>query len=408
MQGGAARAAYRLHWGLQAEDVSSTMFVHHKQSKDETVQTYQPSRALWTRLRRRWRREQIQRSFAQHADTRPAGLEPFSDDRSPFAGRLLDQCPPTDVWHLHWISGFVDLRTFFSKATKPVVWTLHDMNPFTGGCHYDRGCGRFEEKCGACPQLGATSEEDLSRSIWERKKKAFSAIRSEQLHVVATSQWMAKQALRSSLFQPFDVSIIPLGLDTDVFAPREGIGFRQSLQIPAEAEVILFAAHSAENTRKGFTYLADALQALQNEHANLYCLSVGRGEPELHGSIDHLHLGTIQSDRLLSAIYSCADVFVMPSTQEAFGQTALESMACGTPVVGFDAGGIPDIVRPEETGWLAEKGNARDFRAALGQALTDGVARVRLADRCREMVTEEYTLALQAQRYAKLYESMLK
>jgi glycosyltransferase involved in cell wall biosynthesis len=383
------------------------MFVSKKQSDDETVQAFRPSRNLWTRIRRRWRRDKIKRSFARYADRRPAGLEPFSDDRSAFGGRALNQCPQPDVWHLHWISGFVDLPAFFSTVTAPVVWTLHDMNPFTGGCHYDRGCDRFVEACGTCPQLGAATEDDLSRSVWERKKQAFSTIPTEQLHVVATSQWMAKQARRSSLFKPFDVSVIPLGLDTEVFAPRDGKGFRRALRIPAGAKVILFAAHSADNTRKGFRYLVDALQALSNERANLYCLSVGRGKPEFHGSIDHLHLGTIQSDRLLSAIYSCADLFVMPSTQEAFGQTALESMACGTPVVGFDAGGIPDIVRPKKTGWLAETGDVRSLRQAIEAAMANDEVRARMGGTCRKMV-EEYTLKVQAKAYQDLYRALIK
>ncbi len=405
--GGAARAAFRLHRGLRVREVQSSMYVRSQQSVDEHVQKYQPARDLWTRIQRRWRREKIERSFARYSDTRPEGLEPFSDDRSPFGGRVVERCPEADVLHLHWISGFVDLPSFFRHVSVPVVWTLHDMNPFTGGCHYDRGCGRFVDACGACPQLGSSAEDDLSRAIWRRKKEAFSAIPPEQLHVVATSRWMAEEARRSSLLDSFEVSRIPLGLDVDTFAPRDGEGLRRALGIPEEAKVLLFVAHSTENKRKGFGLLTEALKGIDERISDLFLLSVGGGHPDFPSSLEHLHLGHVDSDRLLSAVYSSADAFVIPSRQEAFGQTALESIACGTPVIGFDAGGIPDLVRPGETGVLAKTGDVKSLRAAIEKMFSDETRREKMETQARSVAVEEYALEVQAERYTELYRGLI-
>jgi glycosyltransferase involved in cell wall biosynthesis len=383
------------------------MYVRTQHSTDEHVREYHPARDLWNRIQRRWRREKIERSFARYSDTRPDGLEPFSDDRSPFEGGVVERCPEADVLHLHWISGFVDLPSFFERVSVPVVWTLHDMNPFTGGCHYDRGCGRFVDACGACPQLGSSAEDDLSRAIWQRKREAFSAIPPEQLHVVATSRWMAEEARRSSLLDSFEVSRIPLGLDVETFAPRDGEGLRRALGIPEKAKVLLFVAHSTENKRKGFGLLTEALKEADERISDLFLLSVGGGHPDFPSSLEHLHLGHVDSDRLLSAVYSSADAFVIPSTQEAFGQTALESIACGTPVIGFDAGGIPDIVRPGQTGLLAKTGEVESLRAAIEKMFSNAERRVEMGERARSVAVEEYALDVQTERYVKLYRDLI-
>ena len=157
LMGGAARSAYRLHQGLQSIGWSSTMFVMEKTCPDQTIVRFERPHGLIARLRSRIRREVIARDFSQYRASRPLGYEMFSDDRSRFQRPMVDQIPRCDVVNLHWVAGMLDYTSFFPLMTarRPVVWTLHDMNAFTGGCHYDDGCGRFTRSCGLCPQLGS-------------------------------------------------------------------------------------------------------------------------------------------------------------------------------------------------------------------------------------------------------------
>jgi glycosyltransferase involved in cell wall biosynthesis len=229
------------------------------------------------------------------------------------------------------------------------------------------------------------------------------------LHIVGTSRWIAAEAKRSSLLGAFPISVIPNGLDTEEFAPRDK-GFSRDLwSIPRDAKVVLFAAESLVNVRKGFHHLASALAGMK-ETKDLLLVSVGGsagGKFELPAGLPHLALGRVNNDRMLSTIYSAADVFVIPSLQESFGQTVIESLACGTPVVGFASGGIPDMVRPGETGWLAATGDTNALRDAIAEALSDDAKRSAMSARCRAVALNEYALDVQAGAYAKLYETLL-
>jgi glycosyltransferase involved in cell wall biosynthesis len=188
------------------------------------------------------------------------------------------------------------------------------MAALTGGCHYDGGCGKFTQRCGACPVLGSTADDDLSRAVWTRKSAALSKLAPDRLHLVGTSRWIAAEAKRSSLLGRFPVSVIPNGLDTTEFAPRDKGYSRDTLGVPRDTKVVLFVADSAANRRKGFDHLAAALAGMTDE-SNLFLLSVGGGKPNVPG-LPQLHLGKIAHDRMLSVVYSAADVFVIPSLQE--------------------------------------------------------------------------------------------
>jgi glycosyltransferase involved in cell wall biosynthesis len=288
----------------------------------------------------------------------------------------------------------------------PVFWTLHDMNAFTGGCHYDAGCGRYEQSCGTCPQLDSGRPDDVSHRIWLRKKRAFAQIALDQLHFISPSHWLADTLKRSSLLANRPVTVIPYGVDIDDFAPRDRRLARNVLGIPPDAAAILFVADSVENRRKGFARLAEVLADLRDV-PNLWAISVGRNKPVANFSAEHLHLGYVDNDRLLSLIYSAADAFAIPSLQDNLPNTVLESMACGTPVVGFDVGGIPDMVRPGVTGFLAPMGDVTAFRVALSTLLQDSVLRAELAANCRRLAKEEYALDIQASHYLRLYKSVV-
>jgi glycosyltransferase involved in cell wall biosynthesis len=407
-QGGAARAAHRLHRGLLRQGHESLMFVAVKGSEDPAVTAYEPARDLCSRLRRSLRRKQITRSLDRYLLSRPDGYELFSDYRSEYGSDLPYQLPDCDVINVHWIAGLVDYGTFFDRVSAqiPIVWTLHDMNPFTGGCHYDLGCGRYSEGCGVCPQLGSIDPGDLSHRIWKHKQRIFERIEPSRLHIVSPSHWLAGESSHSALMGKYPVSIIPHGLEIDDFARRDRSVARDTLKVPEDAKVVLFAANEVGVRRKGFDLLAQALSRLESI-SRLLLVSLGEGRPALNTQVPHLHLGYIDNDRFLSLVYSAADVLIIPSTQEAFGQTALEAMACGIPIVGFAVGGIPDIVRPGITGLLAPLEDVRALAAAIEELVNNDAKREEMSSNCRRIAIQEYALEVQANRYVELYEKML-
>jgi glycosyltransferase involved in cell wall biosynthesis len=332
----------------------------------------------------------------------------FSDDRNPFGSQTVMQLPEADIVNLHWISGFIDYRSFFSSLPEQtrIVWTLHDMNPFTGGCHYDMGCAKYLEGCGACPQLGSEHLKDLSREIWKRKYSLFSSLDPARLNLIALNRWMAGEIQRSPFLNRFPVSIIPNGLNTSVFKPRDKKIAREFLEINQEAKVVLFVAHSTYIKRKGLDMLMQALWGLRNL-PSLTLISVGRNKPHVDFGMEHLHLGHIDNDLVLSQIYHAADVFVIPSLQDNLPNTLMEAMACGTPSVGFDASGIPDLIRPEKTGFLVKNFDIEAMRNAIRELLTNTELRSSMSRQCRNCVLDEFTQEHQADNYSKFYESIL-
>lgn len=404
--GGASVAAYRLHHGLRAAGHASAMLVMQKRRDDASVRTYAPPMQIARRARRRLRRLRIDRQLRRYRPSPEVGYEFFTDDRSAFDGAsLYAQIRPYDVINLHWIGGMVDYGSFFPAVQRPVVWTLHDMNAFTGGCHYSAGCERFTGQCGACPQLASSHEADLSRAIWLRKQQAYAALPHDRLHLVAPSQWLADQARRSGLMPDVPVSVIPNGLDVDEFAPLDRGYARQALRIPASARVVLFLADLVTSQRKGFDLLVAALERLADVD-DLFLLSLGVGRlPDL--AVPHLHLGSLYHSGLLSLVYSSADLFVIPSREDNLPNTVLEAFACGTPVVGFAVGGIPEMVRPGLTGQLAAPGDVAGLADAMRTLLRDDTQRRTMSAACRRIAVEEYALPIQAERYAALYRSLL-
>lgn len=384
------------------------MFVAGRESADTSaIHLYEPDHSFLPRLGRLARREYLRRQQSAYPD-RPEGVEHFRDDRSIYGSDVLEQIPHADILNLHWIAEFIDYRKFLPVAVNaaPVVWTLHDMNPFTGGCHYDLGCGRYKQSCGSCPQLGSNQENDLSRQIWKRKEETFRQINPDRVRIVAGSQWLANAARSSSLFSRFHITTIHCGLDPDVFCPRESGDLRAALQIPKSAFVVLFAADQIGNQRKGLSLLLQALKGLPKDR-QIYLLSAGGGS-QIEAPFPHIHLGKFSSDQMLSLFYSVGDCFVIPSIQEVFGLTALEAMACGTPVIGFDTGGIPDMVRPGKTGLLAPTGDVATLTAQIAWMLDHPAERRLMGLQAREMVEKEFTSAIQARRYTSLYEELEK
>src|SRR5437660_770950 len=363
--GGAARAAYRLHSGLRAIGQDSSMFVANRESDDPAVVSFAPPQDLPRRLLRGLRRRYLQHRLARYDSSSRVAAELFTEDRTQHGAEPFRQLPAGDIIHLHWVADLLDYRPFFRVVARrtPLVWTLHDMNPFTGGCHYDYGCGKYRNHCGACPQLGSRETGDLSSHVWQRKREAYEQVAPDRLHVVTPSRWLAAEVRGSGLMGRFPVSVIPNGLDINSFAPRDRTFARGVLGVPLHAKVILFVADHISVPRKGFSALAQVLTDLAGL-PDLCLLSVGRGAATSNIPIPHLALGPLSTERLLSQVYSAADVHVVPTRADNLPNTVLESMACGVPIVGFDVGGVSDMVRDGITGLLASEGDL----AELGNA----------------------------------------
>ncbi len=410
VQGGAARAAHRLHKGLCEIGANSTYFVRDRRLKDPTVRQFIPDPSDSAVAYRKERKAALTAAYDAYKDTRDPDIEQFSQERVDGDENFFIQRPPADVINLHWVAGFVDYPLFFTpeRTRSPVVWTLHDMNPFTGGCHYDAGCDRFQDRCGTCPLLGSEIENDLTREIFEAKVRIFDQWPADQLHIVAPSQWLRDAAKSSTIFSKFNATCIPYGIETDVFRPMDKLEARAKLGLPADARVVLFISHQVGLARKGFRELVRAL-SLMPDTKNLILLGIGdKANVPVDAPFQVAQIKYISDDHQVAQIYSAADITALPSRQDNLPNTMLESLSCGTPVVGFRAGGIPDMIKDGETGFLADVGNIGALSAAFVEAFSD---LTRLRDcglRGRALMEKQHTLAAQAHAYMDLYEKMDK
>jgi glycosyltransferase involved in cell wall biosynthesis len=311
---------------------------------------------------------------------------------------------------LFWInSGFMKIETL-KKFKKPVVWTLHDMWPFTGGCHYDAECGRFKQACGKCPILSTGKEHDLSRQIWERKRKSWNEI---PIVVVATSHWLAEMARSSSLFKDQRIEVVPNGIDTDRYKPLEKRAAREAYGLPQDKHLILFSAFSATtDLRKGNQLLVPALkkmaQAGWGEKTELMIIGASEpvSPPDLGMKVHYM--GSLHDEISQVLLYSAADISVAPSMQENLSNTVMESLACGTPVAAFNIGGMPDMLEHQGSGYLVRPFESDDLAAGMVWMLEDKARRDMLSRRARQTVVERYALKTVANRYLAIYRDILR
>lgn len=403
IQGGAARAAYRLHMGLRQVGVESGMLVKDKTSDDYLV--IGPSTKVRKGLNkvRPFLDKLPLRKYPEREQV-PWSVSWFPNN----FGRLIHPLDP-DIIHLHWIGdGFISLASLRS-INKPILWTLHDMWAFTGGCHYSGGCTRYEQQCGSCPQLGSRKEQDLSRWVWKRKKKFWKDL---NITVVTPSRWLAECARSSSLFRDIRVEVIPNGIDLKLFKPIDQQVAREILGVPLGKKLILFGAmNAASDPRKGFHYLQPALQILAKEgwgdSAELMIFGSTKplNPPEL-GLKAH-YLGRLYDDITLTLLYSAADVFVAPSIEENLVNTIVESLSCGTPCVAFDIGGMPDMIDHQENGYLARPFETSDLAQGISWVISNSERWSQLSGRSRQKAEDNFELQKVAKRYVELYQEVL-
>ncbi|MGF1512401.1 MAG: glycosyltransferase family 4 protein [Elainellaceae cyanobacterium] len=402
--GGAARAAFRLHNGLVDNGIGSQVLVQNKVGNDKRVIPPQN------------RAEKLLANFGHALDSLPTLLydrkrkPEFSSQWSPdFVTSKIEDYGP-DVVNLHWINdSFVRIETL-SKIKRPIVWTLHDMWAFTGGCHYDQDCGRYVNSCGKCPQLDSNAELDLSRWIWKRKYKSW---QGTPLTIVTLSSWMASCVKESSLFKDYRVETIPNGIDTTLYKPVEKNVAKSLIGLPTDKRLILFGAvNPTSSPRKGFYLLKSALEKIKERDAfgNFELVVLGTSEPDSSSEqeIKTHYLGVLKDDISISLAYSAADVFVAPSTQDNLPNTVMESLACGTPCVGFNIGGIPDMVDHLKNGYLAVPFDVDDLAKGIQWVLADKERHAKLCENSYLKVNREFTQEIQASRYISLFEELIE
>jgi glycosyltransferase involved in cell wall biosynthesis len=314
-----------------------------------------------------------------------------------------------DIVHLFWVAGgFFKIETL-ANINRPIIWTLHDMWPFTGGCHYDEECGRFKDSCGSCPVLHSDSDRDLSRQIWSRKNKSWEKV---PIVVVATSHWLADMARESSLFKNKRIEVLPNGLDTDIYKPAKKFFSRSIYNLPLDKQLIMFSAFSATfDKRKGNQYLVPALRKLvENGFGDkIELVIVGANMPENPPDLGMKvhYIGNLHDEISQVLLYSAVDVVVAPSMQENLSNTVMESLACGTPVVAFDIGGMPDMIDHQKNGFLAKPFDIENFSSGISWVLEDESRHKRLSSCARETVVERYKLEIVAKQYESLYQNVL-
>lgn len=299
-----------------------------------------------------------------------------------------------DVVHLHWVGyGLLDHQRFFNRCKKPMVWTLHDMNPFTAGSHHTDDDLSFRDGPDRSPQL---RDPSLAAKYWRYKHESVVQVPNERLHLVAPSRWLAAHATSSAMFRGRDCQVIPNGFDTTVFKPQDRRSAREVLCLPLDGRIILFNALDVDNPRKGMQFLIPAIRKLAGNGVQLMCVG-GKGGA-LPSDLSAIDLGYVTDAATLARTYAAADVFVLPSLAENLPNTIAESHLCGTPVVAFRVGGIPEQV-DDTNGRLAELKDVDGLAAAMRDVLGRSWDRSAIATQA----AERYDRRLVARSYSQIY-----
>ena len=403
INGGAARATHWLAKGLKSIGQDVSMLVQ-KKSGDASWVTEVANRQVEKYIDLvRPQLDNFPLLFFQNRTKTPWSLNWMPNSK--LTSHILKIQP--DIVNFHWVgNGFLPISDL-NQIKSPIVWSLYDMWAFSGGCHYDDSCGRFVDACGHCPQLAST-KSDISSYIHRKKIKSWAEV---PLTIVAPSLWLANEAKRSSLFRNSRVEVIPHGTDLNIFKPIYRNLAKDILCLDKNKRYVLFGSTGGtSDKRKGYQFLEPALKmlALKSGFEDLELLIFGASEPVNPPKLGFpIHyLGRLSDDTSLAVLYSAADVTVMPSMQEAFGMTASESMACGTPVVAFGASGPLDVITHKVDGYLAQPYEVEDFANGIAWIL-DHIHSKGLSFESRLKCQRQFDLLNVANQYKSLYEDLL-
>ncbi len=405
--GGAAVATNRLVKALRSQGVDATMLVRDK-TTDWPFVTSLPRKEMG-----RWRFLLERLTALFHLRLRKRNL--WDIDAGDYGAdiTLLPQFQQADLIHLSWVNqGMLSLEDIrkIVKTGKPVVWTLHDLWPVTGICHYTRRCDLFITGCKECQFLPKNVYFDLAKRVWEKKRAVYI---ESHIHFVACSEWLATMARMSGLVHSLSVSAIPNAIDTNVFHPYDKWEARRRLGLPLYGtNIVLFVSQKLTDARKGATLLVKAIGKIRTYYPmvanNMVVALLGSHSHEFVKSVTFpcIELGYISGDENLAQVYSAADVFVLPSTEDNLPNTIMEALACGVPCVGFNIGGIPEMIDHKLNGYVAELGNTADFSDGIRWLLKNEYE-VPLAENAVRKVKEHYSEEAVAKQYIAVYERAL-
>lgn len=406
--GGAARAAYRIHRGLNDSGVNSMMFVKDKQKREPSIislSEFFPKFYLYylfNFIKNKIKNKVQYFKWRKYLNREKVFLSDLRSVRLHGAFEKIDY----DILHLHWFNlRFLNIKELI-RIKKPIVWTLHDSWAFTGICHYTYECEKYQKSCGNCPFLHSNNEKDLSAKIWKTKSKIYKKL---NLHIVTPSQWLADSVAKSSLLGKFPVTVIPNGLDCNIYTLGDRLLARDKIGLSHKSKVILFGAvNPTSDVNKGFNKLKESLSFLEESGRNEVVLAVfGSDTPiDYQTNIPVVNLGFLNSDVDIVNTYRAADVMVVPSLSEVFGQTASEALACGVPVVAFDCTGIKEVVTHKETGYLAAAYSSKDLADGIIWCLDnnkDGI----LSKNARRRAVEYFSIDKVSNMYLELYNKLL-
>lgn len=406
--GGAAMACRRLHLGLLGEGVESCLLLPKGRAVQLPATFFEgPKRAPYTRLTMKVDQALGLISLGRTArrrhyrKSRPDQLDAFSFEDSPYDLTKSKPIVEAEVVNLHWVSGFVDHVTFFRVNKKPVVWTLHDQNPFSGGEHYelsDAATNYGLQFAGYRPK-----DQAVEARLRRRKVKTLRAVNSS-IHIVSPSKWLADLSQKSDALGRFPHHVIPNSVDGAIFRPWSQRFCQELFGLPTDGRVVLFVAHSLYSFRKGYFLLEQAINLIAGNLPGVRFCAIGGSRGLGTGSIDLL--GPVNDERLMALAYAAADLFVLPSLMDNLPNTMLESLMCGTPVVGFKIGGIPDVVVHGQNGYLCDDVSPASLAAGIVQVLDHGVGWSR--DEISRRAKERYDLPVQARAYQELFERLLR
>ncbi|MDD3877991.1 MAG: glycosyltransferase family 4 protein [Bacteroidales bacterium] len=407
--GGAAIACKRLMEALALEGVDVKMLVMTKRGRLKNVHAFKDGKSAKYFSLFRFLYERLSFIVREKDKSVRFAFSPANIGVDISAHPLVKEA---DIVHLHWVNGgFISLGSLKRLLEKKnnLIWTLHDMWLFTGGCHYSGECRKFEESCHHCPFLNSPAENDLSNSIWLRKA---GFLKNSSLNIVTCSEWLAKTAKQSSLLRQSNVRAIPNPISLTQFKPVDKISIRKKLNIPINKFVLLFGAANIQDKRKGFVFLVDALNKLKKMGIddNQMCVVVFGKAKNFKSDLlpfSVVNLGQITSLDEMANVYAMADMFVLPSLEDNLPNTVMESMACGTPVIAFNIGGIPEMVSHESTGLIVDEISSDALAESINCALNHPrfsewgkMARLKT-----ETMFNQKTVALQ---YMNIYNSILK
>lgn len=406
--GGAAIASSRLMEALRERDVDVSMLVQEGGNEEKGIHstTHGPVKR-WANLYRfilerlvflRQERSSSIRFLFSMANTGESIV------RNPYFKEA-------DVIHLHWINaGFLSLKTLgeILHSGKPVVWTFHDMWPFTGGCHYALECNQYTKECGECPYLKKPAKRDLSHRIWKKKNKLF---RDTSVNVITPSNWLQDCVEASSLLHHWPVTTIHNPVSSQIFKPVDREEACANLGLDPAKKYILFGAATMKNVLKGFNYFLEASRIISREagpETDVEILLFGKTREDVAQSfpLKTRNIAFVESISTIVELYSVAHLFVIPSLQDNLPNTIIESMLCGTPVVGFHAGGIPEMIEHHENGYLALYKSSEDLAAGMSWVLFSDFYEKLSAD-TRKLALERFSIDRSVEKHMNLYRKVL-